>query len=340
VCWGANGIAQLGIGTTVDQATSVAHPSTPLIKHIALGAQHGCSVQNDNSVACWGNAMSGALGFMSSNNCSGVACALRPGTVPGLPPTANFVDVSVGDSFSCVLNNGGVAWCWGRNSDGQLGRGTVTAVEAPDHFSIPGTMMSQIRAGGRSACARGTDGSVWCWGSNASGQVGVGTTQSIIRSPTRVSLPGCATQVDVGAFNACAVLSDGKVYCWGTGQFHALGIGTTADAISPTVVAGIDGVVEVAVGHYHVCVRLNDGGVNCWGTNDRGQLGYGDQVTRDPVQPNPIPGLHATWISAGAEHTCAVRTDGQTMCWGRQLAGRIGNGLTSDGAVLTPTQVM
>ncbi len=163
--------------------------------------------------------------------------------------------------------------------------------------------------------------------------------------PTTV--PGLASGViDIGTNyqTSCAAMSDGSVKCWGDNRFGAVGDGTTTDRSMPVAVTGLAGVKSVSVGADFACAVTTAGAVKCWGRNEYRQLGA---MTPDPsntnsFQPSLVPldvlGLGGTVksVHAGFEHVCALMTTGTLKCWGKNVWGQLGNGLT-DGLSLPRT---
>jgi len=134
-----------------------------------------------------------------------------------------------------------------------------------------------------------------------------------------------AEQVSAGYAHTCAVLSDGRVKCWGWNQYGQLGNGTNDDSLVPVFVSGIDNAILVSAGYAHTCAVLGDGTVKCWGSNEAGQLGNG--VTEDSTLPVAVSDLNnVKFVSTGGEHTCALLKDGTAKCWGLNIAGQLGNG--------------
>lgn len=200
---------------------------------------------------------------------------------------------------------------------------------------------SRVQAGGHHTCVRQGDGTVECWGSNTSGQLGDGTTT--LRT-TRTPVPGLSNVVDLsaGREHTCAVDAAGDVWCWGSNAYGQLGASVGGLSTTP-VRAGVSGVVQISAGAYHTCAVRHDGTAWCWGYNVVGQLGDGTQ--RNQARPTQVPGLSSlTEISAGGAgenegHTCALDESGWVWCWGDDEFGQIGDGNGSGGAVLTPTLV-
>jgi alpha-tubulin suppressor-like RCC1 family protein len=148
-----------------------------------------------------------------------------------------------------------------------------------------------ISLGGRHSCAVLTDGKVMCWGLNSDGnygQLGDGTTTTR-NTPVEVSGITSASRVSLGYSHSCAVLTSGKVMCWGYNYYGQLGDGTTTDRKTPVEVSGITTASSVFLGYFHSCALLTNGKVMCWGRNNYGQLGDGTTSSRNtPVEVSGI----------------------------------------------------
>ncbi len=232
----------------------------------------------------------------------------------------------VASLHTCARLGDGSVRCWGYNSRGQLGDGTMT--NRPNPTLVPGLTGVIELAAGYHTCARLGDGSVRCWGNNQWGQLGDGTTTN---RPNPTLVPGLTGVIELtpGNVHTCARLGDGSVRCWGNNQWGQLGDGTTTNRPNPTLVPGLTGVVELAAVGSHTCARLGDGSVRCWGNNSYGQLGDGTTTNR----PNPtlVPGLTGVVeLAAGNYHTCARLGDGSVRCWGNNSYGQLGDGTTTN----------
>jgi alpha-tubulin suppressor-like RCC1 family protein len=233
-CWGDNGRGQLGDGTTTSSAVpvQVSGITDALDVSSSLGG-HTCAVRLGGSVDCWGRNDEGQLGDGTTTD------ATTPVAVSGLSTAET---VSTGNLSTCALRSDDTVACWGRNDEGQLGDGTTTDSGAP--VDVSGiTDAAQVAVGGSFACALvgvtpSVGGSVVCWGQNADGQLGDGTTTD---SSTPVSVSGVSTAVAiaVGYKSACALLADGSVTCWGDDSNGQLGDGTTTSSNVPVVVTDI-----------------------------------------------------------------------------------------------------
>jgi alpha-tubulin suppressor-like RCC1 family protein len=245
----------------------------------------------------------------------------------GLAPIA----VSAGGEYTCVTLPDGTGQCTGRNQFGQHGNGTVTDSTVLDPISL--ATATHVSAGDEFACALLMNGTVKCWGLGESGQRGDGSFSTFALTPVDVIGLTGATALATGYGQACVLLGDGTMRCWGENREGQLGNGTTATpgTARPVVVVGIAGATAIATGAYHTCALLSDGTVKCWGRNGQGQLGNGTlNSSSTPVQVEtgfgPLSGVTA--IAGGGAHTCALLANGTVRCWGDNIEGQLGDGTT------------
>jgi alpha-tubulin suppressor-like RCC1 family protein len=290
-CWGRNDQGQLGnTATTADSSTaplSVTGVSTATA--VTAGGFHTCAPLTNGTVQCWGQNDFGQLG---NGLISPIGTA--PGPVTGL---SGVVAVSAGGWHTCALLNNGRVRCWGQNTYGALGDGTI--ISSPLPVAVSGiTNAVALEAGIFHTCARLADGAVQCWGRNDDGQLGNGTrTNSSV--PTTVA--GIApAALAPGAEHSCVVFPDGTIRCWGDNNFGQLG-NDSPDGMTATTpsnpVAGINTTVAATSGAVHTCALLQGGAVRCWGMGADGRLG--DGTTTDRFTPVNVLGLEgATWASS------------------------------------------
>jgi alpha-tubulin suppressor-like RCC1 family protein len=279
-CWGRNVEAELGTGSTsmtVPIATQV--PGVTDCAQIAGGAQHTCVVHRDRTVSCWGANGSGQTGQPES-----MAMVTSPLLVAGL---ADVVEIQAGEKYTCARKNDMTVQCWGDNSRGQLGDGTMTSRSTPAPVAGLAADIVEISGGRFFACARHAGGLVSCWGGNGNGQLGNGSTTD---SAVAVDIPavGDATQLAAGFQFACALRRTGALSCWGGNQFGQLGDGTTTGSSTPVTVVDITGVTSIAAGSVHACAR-HAHGLACWGQNIVNQIG--DGTTTDRWRPVSVAGF-------------------------------------------------
>ncbi len=209
--------------------------------------------------------------------------------------------------------------------------GTPTAPAEPGEWR-------QLSAGAHT-CGVKNVGSLWCWGNNGSGQLGVGgdPEQPLLR-PVQVGTETYWASVAAGAASTCAIRNGGSLWCWGNNGQGQLGTGDTVSHDTPVEVAPGTTWRAVDVGVSHACGVRADGGLWCWGANFFGQLGNNGTTE----QPAPVRvGLATSWtsVSTGPEHTCAVMVVMATStlwCWGSNGLGQLGG---TPGDKLTPSQV-
>lgn len=183
----------------------------------------------------------------------------------------------------------------------------------------------QISAGDGFACGILNDQSLWCWGQNNRGQLGIGSNNSPELLPRKVS--GRFKKIATGDNHACAIGADDKLYCWGNPEFGKLGLGTGSDNVRSPAQVGQMNWQEVAVGKVSSCAINERDELYCWGSNMYGQLGLGDQIERRAPEKVSHP-IESTlgWakVALGDEHTCAVDLEGNLYCWGSNGDKRLG----------------
>ncbi len=204
------------------------------------------------------------------------------------------------------------------------------------------TGFTQVSAGNQSTCAVKTDSTVWCWGKNSSGQLGIGNTTNQTR-PVQVSLLSGVTSVGVHENFACALKSDGTVWCWGYNGMGQLGNGVTTNSNIPVKVEPLVAAVQISVGYGHACALKSDKTVRCWGWNVLQQLG--DNTASTALAPMTPLGLSdVKEIRAGVFSTCALLDDANATvrCWGAGNNGGLGDGTAtySTSTKTSPTGIL
>ena len=203
---------------------------------------------------------------------------------------------------------------------------TTVASARPDvDPSATPAAVSTLAVGPIHSCAVTASGGATCWGYNADGRLGNGTTfDSAVPVPV-TGLASGVTAIAAGLSHSCALTSGGAVKCWGANNWGQLGNGTTTDSTVPVQVTGLtSGAIAVATGFGYSCALNAAGAARCWGHNDTGQLGNGN--TTDSSSPVQVSGLTSgiAKISAGSGmlgHSCAVTTAGAALCWGANAYG-------------------
>jgi len=198
----------------------------------------------------------------------------------------------------------------------------------------PGWKRSLSATNSEHGLALNTTGTVQTWGSNASGQLGDGTT---ISRSTPIAVPNLtAIALSAGYRHSLALKSDGTVQAWGYNTYGQLGDGTTTNRSIPIAVPNLTGVVGLSGGVYNTMVLKSDGTVQAWGYNTNGQLGLGDTTTHPT--PTTVPALtNIVGLAPGYMHSLALKSDGTVLSWGSNVYGQLGNGTTTQN--ITPIAV-
>jgi len=197
------------------------------------------------------------------------------------------------------------------------------------------TVWSAVSAGAHHTCAVREDATLWCWGANASGQLGNGLALDL-PGPTAVVLAGDAVSVSAGqSAHTCAVLVGGEVWCWGDNGAGQLGDGTDQGSALPVQVAPLASAASVAAGGTHTCAVLDSGAARCWGAGDSGELGHG--LLTGSFEPVVVAdATRISTLAAGPGLSCAATLDGTSLCWGANGFGQLGVGDTEDRSQPSP----
>ncbi len=344
-CWGYGSSGQLGYSNT----TTIGDNETPAsagdvqaggsvaIKHIAAGYRHTCSLLSSGKVRCWGDGEQGRLGY---GNTVYIGDNETPASAGDVNVGGDVVQLTAGGYHTCALLSNGKVRCWGWGQYGEDGNGFIVGDnETPasvGYVSIGGDV-KQLAADEHNTCALLSNGKVRCWGYNFYGQLGYVNTSNVSNpsSAGDVNIGGDVKQITVGSYHACALLSNGKMRCWGYGG--RLGYGNAnniGDDETPASAGDVNvggDVRQMAANSSHTCALLSSGKVRCWGYNAFGQLGYGNPF---PIGDNETPssvgdvsiGGDATQLAAGESHSCALLSTGKVRCWGLGINGQLGYG--------------
>lgn len=328
------------------------------------GIDYGCAIITQGRAYCWGLDDEGQLGAGADSTCFGDTrsqldttgtthatnkpCALAP---QRFAPDLAFASLSAGDSAACGITTAGQAWCWGKNTLGQLGNG-LQGTGAPPKLVTSALTFTSISAGGAHTCAIASDRTAWCWGSDQFGQLGDGrfvnsTTPIPVVPDQNSGTPTQFASLSAGFEHTCGITENGVAYCWGSDTLAQLGAPTTercpltntpcsSAPLRVAVPAGVT-LVTISTGVDHSCALDTGGRAWCWGANAAGQLGTGT-IGAMSATPVLVSGSHTfTRISAGSQFTCAIDTGGSAWCWGRNSDLQLGIGPYSGGDSLRST---
>ena len=224
---------------------------------------------------------------------------------------------------------GNQLWVWGLNNYGQLGTNNTTpgtGISSPVQTVSGGTNWKQVAGGNRHTAAIKTDGTLWLWGFNTSGELGDNTTTSRSSPVQTVSAGTNWKQVSSGSFHTAAIKTDGTLWLWGLNSNGELGTNNTTNRSSPvqTVSAGTNW-KQVSMGSFHTAAIKTDGTLWVWGRNNYGQLGDNTVTNRSSPVQTISAGTNWKQVSVGYRHTAAIKTDGTLWVWGRNAYGQLGD---------------
>lgn len=258
--------------------------------------------------------------------------------------------ISIGGSHTIIVKGDGSVWTWGLGDRGQLGHGEEftypTHLEGADK-NVPTKVeiISNVIAvaaggamGGDRSFAIKNDGTVWGWGANGNGMLGIGSTTNNYSTPVQVQNLSNVTDVSVGAWLTIALKSDGTVWTWGYGR-HGNGSSVT-EQLTPVQVQNLNNVIAIAAGDSQRVALKDNGTVWTWGFGGHGALGNGNSENQlTPMQVQNLSNVVA--IASGSHFTIVSKSDGTVWTWGWNDMGQIGNGLYgyTDEIQFTPIQV-
>ncbi|MGE0441821.1 MAG: Ig-like domain-containing protein [Gemmatimonadales bacterium] len=310
-CWGLNLNGQIGDGSTTNRDTPTAVVGHHVFVGLVAGPSHTCGLTDGGAAWCWGRNFRGQLGNGGTTD-SPVPVAVGGGLM--------FTRLAAGFDATCGLKSDGTAWCWGlasRLGIGQTGGGSLelapVAVNGGLHFS-------EIRGGRDSFCGRTEAGTVYCWGSNANGELGIGTFATAAGEPTAVAGGLSFATLASGLLFYCGTSAPGDLYCWGANSGGQLGDGSIATRREPTRALTSLRFARLSLGERTACGITAQNELYCWGFRDFFAL-LTDEIDVTQREPALVAGGHTfARIAAGDQETCGITTGGTTYCWGRTYA--------------------
>lgn len=287
---------------------------------IAAGGVHSLGIKSDGTLWAWGRGDSGQLGD---------GCVFGQTCFDRLTPQQVGIDntwsaVSAGTVHSAAIK-GGTLWVWGDNSSGQIGSGCVGStclyISTPTQITT-GTTWASVATGGFFTVAIKTDGTLWAWGGNTSGQLGDGCSVGVSPcaaklTPTQVGTATNWAAVAAGAEHVIALKTDGTIWAWGDNTYSQLGNGASGAAVNsvPVQIGTATDWKSIAAGDLHSLAIKTNGTLWAWGSNGAGQLGIACTTCTSPMQV----GIDTNWkdVDCGFALTIALKTDGTVWTWGR-----------------------
>jgi alpha-tubulin suppressor-like RCC1 family protein len=372
-CWGNGESGKLGTGSTQAESRPTHVFPTARFQQVSAGRSHTCAILvNPTGIAwCWGLNESGQLG----DGTTASRLSANPVWLELEQHPLRFRSVSAGGSHTCGVTTTGLAVCWGRNAEGQLGAVATETCETYEKFvcaTKPSRVLGELTTGHvrevsvgyTHSCAVSGFNIAYCWGDNSVGQVGANRDEATLPFPVRVAPPTPSTpnghllfgHLSVGGFSSCGRDHTGTTYCWGFNGLGQLGTGDKINRKLPVMVAlfGRDRLREVSAGEAHTCGATQDNRTFCWGSNQYGQLGVGNVSTERCtiavhyevrevsciLRPRELHTFSFYRLSAGGHHTCALRTEsGDAFCWGQNDFFQLGERSGSRDPRNTPVEV-
>ena len=272
----------------------------------------------------WGSNASGQLG----NNNDFSRCT----PVTTFAGGTNWKQVAGGTNHTAAIKTDGTLWTWGRNdSGGRLGTNDITNRPTPVTTFAGGTNWKQVAGGGSHTAAIKTDGTLWTWGNNSTGQLGVNDTNNRTTPVTTFAGGANWKQVAGGDFHTAAIKTDGTLWTWGNNGFGALGDNTATSRYTPvTTFAGGTNWKQVSGGDSFTAATKTDGTLWTWGRNTFVQLGDNTATDRYTPVTTFLGGTNWKQVACGNDHTAAIKTDGTLWTWGNNAYGRLGDNTTTN----------
>lgn len=290
-CWGSGTSGELGNGAKADSTTAVKVTGLPAGKvvDVSCGNHFTCAATDDGLAFCWGTNAVGQLGNASNGSAVPVGVVTSSGLITSVK------SIRAGGDHACAVRETGEVMCWGHNDDGAaLGNpaaGDSSQLAIPVQ-GLPGPA-SLVSYAGWHACALVAEGA-WCWGRGTAGELGNGAKQTSEAPVAVVGLDSDVSPLEVAGGpdegDATCAVRDGRVLCWGNGQYGRLGDGGTTARAAPVEVTTLPGPAKkLAGGVNHFCALLTSGEIRCWGRGTSGQLG--DGTGQDRGVPVAVLGL-------------------------------------------------
>ena len=323
--WGCNLSGQLGDNTVVSKSSPVS-----VVGGFSNWCQvsvsfHTAAIRTTGRLWAWGSNTYGQLGDNTTVS--------RSSPVSVVGEFCDWCQVSAASHTAAIRTNG-TLWTWGRNLYGTLGDNTAVNRSSP--VSVVGgfTDWCGVSAGGFHIAAIRTNGTLWTWGFNSNGQLGDNTSGVGTCKSSPVSVVGGFTdwcQVSAGGQMTAAIRTNGTLWSWGSNGYGRLGDNTTVNKSSPvSVVGGFTNWCQVSAGYSHTAAVRTNGTLWTWGLNGCGRLG--DNTIVNKSSPVSVVGGFTNWcqVSAGNQHTAAIRTTGSIWTWGFNGKGQLGDNTIVD----------
>jgi len=315
--WGAGSSGQLGLnesGTYARRSSPNQVGSLTDWASVSGANDFSFSIKTDGTLWSWGTNGYGTLGL---GNTSGVSSPTQVGSL------TNWLNVAGGSYSSIAVKTDGTLWGWGRNQSGELGLGNTTSYSSPKQVGALTNWLYATVKGTDYCIAAKTNGTLWAWGTNSWGQLGIGN-ETNYSSPKQVgALTTWTNKIAICQEATAVIKTDGTLWVWGRGYEGNLGLGNTSGYNSPKQVGALTNWLSISGAYRCFYSVKTDGTIWAWGSNVNGQLGFGN--TTSYSSPKQIGAL-TNWSSssAGGRKVVAVKTNGTAWSWGANTSGQLG----------------
>jgi alpha-tubulin suppressor-like RCC1 family protein len=316
--WGNNQQSQTTNASEVTTFVNIedSYSDVTDVKEITAGTVATFIIKNNGTLFGWGRLRELAQGSTLTTE---FKFPVQIGT------DTNWNKITAGSEHAIALKTTGTLWAWGVNTNGVTGLNTASGTTTTVTQIGTDTNWAQVSAGFIHSMAIKTTGTLWAWGSNASGRTGLNTTTGSTNIPTQIGTDTDWAFVTAGSDYTLAIKTNGTLWGWGSNQGGKLGDGTTTQRLVPTQIGTDTDWAVVNAGFLHTLGIKTNGTLWAWGTNGSGRLGDGTITNRSV--PTQI-GTDTNWsqVSAGNTSSLAIKTNGTLWGTGENLNGELGRG--------------
>ena len=319
--WGLNSAGELGDNTAVAKSSPIQTIAGGTNwSQVACGDRHIAAIKTDGTLWLWGT--NSFYGFLGDSTIVGKSSPVQ--TITG---GTDWKQVACGTGITAAIKTDGTLWNWGNNISGQLGNSTQVAKSSPIQTIAGGTNWSQVNCGDSFTAAIKTDGTLWTWGGNSSGQLGNNTLTNR-SSPVQTIAGGTNwNYISTSSNSMYSIDTSDNLWSWGSNTAGQLFIAGSADNKSSPVqtIAGGTNWSQVETSLDHTAAIKTDGTLWTWGYNTQGQLGDNTQVAKSSPIQTIAGGTNWSQVACGTTYTAAIKTDGTLWTWGYNGYGNLGD---------------